>query len=337
MNNPYETTVRDIDTRLSIQKITSLPVLNELDRELPIVQKVHLLERLREFFLPLSIHEPLLLRIHNLIKNGYATRNPLLPKYKHKLTQKNIFDSPEEPHQKLWLSLIGPYGIGKRQSVERILRSNYPQVVSHRLDCLAIDQILWLKITYPLDGSVATLASQILLEIDRILGTSYRRIYLSRNIEDFTCSVVKLMFIHATGILVVEDIHFMLDDPGPEPIRTTILDFLQKISSSAGIPVMVIGESEVESLLPDTMPIINWVPLPFGDDWENFVSNIAKYQWTAEEVRGQEFSPTLYELSEGCLDIAVRLYIGAQQRALRLGLPCLNRETIKYAFRELRL
>lgn len=65
-----------------IYKLTSYPTFNESERLLEGHYRYHIVQRLFQYFQPLSIHIDLESRISRMIRQGYLSRNPFNAEYK---------------------------------------------------------------------------------------------------------------------------------------------------------------------------------------------------------------------------------------------------------------
>jgi hypothetical protein len=60
--------------------------------------------------------------------------------------------------------------------------------------------------------------------------------------------------------------------------------------------------------------------MPLDGEWRTFVRHLFKYQWTAQRTEpSDEIMETLWNESQGIIDIAIKLFVLSQMRAIRLG------------------
>lgn len=64
-----------------------------------------------------------------------------------------------------------------------------------------------------------------------------------------------------------------------------------------------------------------WQQMKQDDDWEVLITSMWDYQWTKQYTElTKELLNTIYEESQGIVDVAVKLYLLAQARAIESGL-----------------
>lgn len=118
-----------------------------------------------------------------------------------------------------------------------------------------------------------------------------------------------------------------------------MLNFFVELVNSIGIPIVLIGTRE--GLQPISQAFCNarrgtgegdknWLPMLNDDEWSKLISAIWNYQWTKEECPlTQQISDVLYQESFGITDIAVKLFIIAQWRAISTGREKISPQMIK--------
>lgn len=60
--------------------------------------------------------------------------------------------------------------------------------------------------------------------------------------------------------------------------------------------------------------------MPLDGEWRTFMRHLFKYQWTAQHTEpSEEIMEALWNESQGIIDIAIKLFVLSQMRAIRLG------------------
>ena len=74
-----------------------------------------------------------------------------------------------------------------------------------------------------------------------------------------------------------------------------------------------------------------WEQMKFDDDWDMLIEEMWKYQWTKKESKltNEYLKRTLYDESQGIIDIAVKLFSLAQSRAIETGNEMVTPEAIR--------
>ncbi|HEX8513685.1 MAG TPA: ATP-binding protein [Allosphingosinicella sp.] len=226
--------------------------------------------------------------------------------------------------------LLGMAGMGKSLTVEEIL-NHVPEVVEHTSP-LTLRQVVWMKLDCPHKGSVRALCRDFFHEMDRILGERrYVRTYAgSRATEESMMSDMALLAnLHALGVLVIDEIqHLALTRSDAE----TLLAFLVTLINKIGVPVMLVGTNDASDIMSRTLRLgrrstgigsDTWERYSADDDeWIAFIEDLWGYQWTNVHTdldADGELMRALYDETQGIVDLAVKLFMLAQMRAIRRG------------------
>jgi len=308
------------------------------ERQLDARYRMHCVLRLFRYFQPLEQHLDIDERFSLCIRQGYLHRNPLLPDYARGLVEgHNAIKSGEYVLPVAYnptgsgFTIIGLSGVGKTSAITRIL-SLYPQVIVHsryKETPLVLKQVVWLKIDCPHDGLVKGLCMEFFEAVDRAAGTNYFELYVKRGstINILMKRMEQIARLHCVGVLVIDEIqHLTLAKSGGSE---KMLNFLVTLVNKIGIPVVLIGTTRAMSVLQSEFRQARrssghqgdllWDRMKNDTSWDIFVSTMWKNQWTKHTIPiSDEFKASLYNESQGIVDIAVKLYAMAQIRAIGL-------------------
>ncbi len=305
------------------------PDYGEKERMLSPHLRYHAIPRLQRFFQPVMQHLDLEQRFSRLLRYGYVGRNPLSPDYTRQLNEAHqVMKGQTVPYDirstASSFTLMGFSGIGKTTAIERIL-SLHPQLIIHKHP-INLTQIVWLKLNCPHDGSLKSLCLDFFLKIDRLLGTNYYDRFGSRrnSISSMVTRMGQIARLHCIGALIIDEIQHLLTakDSGSEKM----MNFFVTLVNEIGIPVMMIGTMRARSVLQQDFRQARrgsgqgdmvWQQMKKGDDWDVLIESMWKYQWIKNRVElTQDLNETLYEQSQGIVDIAVKLFALSQGRAI---------------------
>ena len=232
------------------------------------------------------------------------------------------------------MSLVGISGSGKTSSLVRVLET-YPQVIYHEQQNFF--QVAYLKIECPSNGDLESLCLNFFSAVDGVLGTDYERRYAKQRL-----SVPKMLALmrqtannRAIGILVIDEIQRLsqVRSGGKEQM----LEFFVELVNTVGIPIVLVGtpkarpifELELQSGRRSAgLGSIYWetiqqnVAKSSGKEpnlnWTRFSDNLWKHQWLkhGDDPLTDEIRDCWYNLSQGVLDIVVKLFVLAQLRAI---------------------
>lgn len=316
------------------EQLTYHASYDEEDRLAPSEDRLHMIEMATTFYQPLQIQLDLAQRVSRMIRTGYlGKRNPMsLTFFRDLQTRVDSIDNRERhkyllsyPHG---FTIIGISGIGKTRAVERIL-SLYPQVICHRSYAgkpFSRLQVVWLMLQCPHDGSTKALCKQFFSEMDKILGTNYSGWYASARVslDDLIRSMARVAELHSLGVLVIDEIQLLSQAKSGGKER--MLNFFLQLVNEIGLPVVLIGTYQAYSLFTHNLRFARrctgegdllWGQMQKDEEWDQFVHSLWRYQYTRNRIElTRELSDTLYEQSLGITDVAVKLYMFGQVRAI---------------------
>lgn len=327
------------------QSLGRYPAYKKEDRTLPPELRYLLTMRVRQFFYPFPIVLDFRERFDSMLRFGYEDRNPFKRGFWSNLEGKletfklNIGTSQDQlynrllPLTALGFTIYGLSGIGKTKAIEAVL-SLYPQVIIHTKyhDCdFNWLQVVWLKLECPHDGSTKGLCLNLLAAMDSVLGTNYLKQYgrdgkASKN--DMMPHIARLASIHTVGVLVIDEIQRI--SRAKSGGVGEMLNFFTELVNTIGVPIILSGTYKALSVLMGEFHQarrgsgqgdMHWQPLQEDEVWELFVETLWDYQYTREETElTPQLSHTLYEVSQGIIDIAVKAYMLAQRRAIKIAM-----------------
>ncbi|SHK19067.1 ATP-binding protein [Desulforamulus aeronauticus] len=330
--------------------LTRLPSYNSGERELDAHYRYHCVNRLFSYFEPLERHIDLEQRFSRLIRQGYLGRNPLNPQYATRLQHGyriiksggyDIFDDVGLGTTSSGFTIIGISGMGKTTAVNRVLQL-YPRVIVHsnyKGINLSLYQLTWLKLDCPFDGSLKGLCFNFFETIDKIIGTNYFRKFGSpRNSVEFLLSrMAQIASAHCLGMLIIDEIqHLSLAKSGGSD---KMLNFFVTLVNTIGVPVVLIGTTKALSVVQGEFRQArrgsgqgdnDWSRFKRHGEWDLLVEGMWGYQWTKEiSPLTDEIIEVFYYESQGIIDIAIKLFILSQWRAITHGEEVITAETIR--------
>ena len=295
-----------------------------------------------DFFQPLSSHMALNERVSIMIRGGYVGRNP-----RNGMLQRHLQNGYERVQRgelsafrygdvgstAQSLLLIGCSGCGKTTSLKRIL-SAYPQVIYHPE--MNLEQVVYLKIDCSHNGSLKEICLNFFRALDRALGENYEKRYglKKHGIETMLALMAQIANAHALGLLVIDEIqHLSRSKSGGSQ---EMLNFFVTMVNTIGVPVMLIGTPKARDIFEADLRsarrgagfgAIYWEPMPQyvkgapNNEWIGFTNNLWKLQLLQKRdlLLSDDIRALWFDLSQGVMDIVVKLFILAQLRALAIG------------------
>lgn len=319
-----------------LKRVRNYPDYQHEQRKLGKAIRLHLVQQVAEYVEPLPEHILVEQRISRMIRHGYRARNPRFKKYTKQFVVgfKELLEQglDEKGRNKAGIrptaagfAIIGTSGLGKTTSIESTLLM-YPQVIEHSQYyglAFPVKQITWLKLNCPFDGSTKGLCINFFQAVDAILGTSdyYKKFVSKGATQDILIpQMAQVATLHGLGVLVIDEIQNLsiLHSGGSEKM----LNFFTQLVNTIGVPVVLIGTFKAIKLFSGSFSqarrysgqgdlIMDRVQE--GEKWDFFVEKLWKYQWTSiPTAYDLRFSKKLHQLSQGIIDIAVKIYMLAQ-------------------------
>ncbi|WP_191559396.1 ATP-binding protein [Metabacillus idriensis] len=335
-NNPFIEALGPILSQQEvIDKLSIYPTYNKEERFLEDHKRVHFVTRLLHYYQPMPIHLELQSSIDRLLRSGYIYRNPFLKRYAKDYVdnwgniQSGSFDSSIIQTGQT-LTIVGVSGVGKTRTLQRILDTTLPQVISHtsyKNKPLNMFQVSYLIIQTPFDGSVKTIIYDFMYQMDLLLGTNYFNRYANSRLSTSQLMPIMAQIAKNVGCLIIDELQHLREVKSKN--STQILNFFTTLINSINIPIIMISTPKGMSILQSQFRQarrntnagnIMWDRLKKDEVWDLFVQGLWKYQWTREVTHfSEEFSSLLFDNSQGVVDLAVKLYMMCQLRCISNG------------------
>lgn len=350
--NPLIQALPPLDNKETIiKKLMVKPEYKKKERFIEATYRVHMLNRLFQFFQPLPIHIKVWNMIHSLILQGYLARNPFDKKFKQYINQtgKEIinrsFDINNRPNFRSTAGcglLLGHSGIGKTTSINRVL-NNFPQVIVHsEYKGMHFNQIqlVWLKLDAPVNSSLKSLCLQFFMKIDEILGTNNYKKHISRNtsVDSMLPLISHVAHNIGLGLLIIDETQNIKNRGADQ-----IMNFLVYLINN-GINLCLVGTPGAYDLFGKELRItrrltgnseIIYNNMKNGAEFSFFLESLWNYQWTLNPVKFEEpFKMVFYEETQGISDLIVKLFVYTQQEAIESGKEELTIDLIKKVAKE---
>lgn len=352
-NHPCILALPRINTRkqvlTSMQRFPSYP---RDQRRLPAHLRTHAAMDLLHFFQPLPVHLRLEGMISRTIRDGYLARNPVNPAYRGALKERlECFKdgrklNPQYEPTASGFSIAGMSGVGKSTGVKRVL-SLYPQVILHShfkgRNFTAV-QIVWLKLDCPKDASLTSLCVEFFRVVDDLLGTNYTKSYggRSRNVHELMLYMAIVAAEHYVGVIVIDEIQDL--STAKSGGATQVLNFFVKLINTIGVPIVIIGTYKAIPIICSEFRLARrgsgqgdliWDRMSLDEDWQVFVEALWDLQYVKKLcVVSKELSKTLHDVSYGVTDLAIRVFLAAQVRAIETRSETISEDLIRSAYRD---
>lgn len=363
--NPFIEALPEIlEPRQVVRSIKSKIDFNQSDCQASSSVRAHLISQMMgQFFYPITRHIDLEKKLSIMIRQGYVGRNlkdgslnaRLQNGYERLRSGKDdVIEFPQVNSTALSLAFIGCSGSGKTTTLNKIL-STYPQVIYHPK--FNFTQIVYLRVDCPHDGSLKSLCLHFFRAIDQALDSNYEQKYALKrhSVETLLNLMRQISNHHAIGLLVIDEIqHLSVNKSGG---AEKMLNFFVTLVNTVGLPVVMVGTPKARFIFEGDFRSarrgagfgsIFWEQLAkesnFTQDdgtlrkseWNKLTDHLWKYQWLrkADLTLSEDIRDRWYELSQGVLDIVVKLYVLAQLRAIDSGLERITVKLLQNTYEE---
>jgi hypothetical protein len=325
-----------IPSNVIVSKLASFPPYSKEERQLEPQYRMHLVGRLYDIFQPFAIHLDLESRINRTIRQGYIARNIYDKSY-----ISNSYRSTAGS-----FTLLGVSGMGKTTAITRIL-SLYPEVIVHskyKDRELSRYQLVYLRLECPFDGSVKGVCLSFFSSIDEILGTEYYMRFGNNrlSVDNMLVAMTSIAKNISLGLLVIDEIQNLNKAKSGGGER--MLNFFVTLVNTIGLPVLLIGTPEAMGVLQGKFRQARrgsgqgdmvFERLNNDSNYKLLINAIWGYQWTKRPTElTNDLLNTLYDQSQGIVDITVKLYALAQTKAISCGNEFITSELIKQVSEE---
>lgn len=330
------------------------PVYNDEMRLLPAHLRTHLVMNVLHFFRPLSIHLKLEGMVSRMIRDGYLHRNPLASSHSRDLkTRLKYFENSSTFGEQFapsgsGFTICGMSGVGKTTGLIRVLNL-YPQIIMHtnyQRKKFTRAQIVWLLLECPKNGSTKGLCTKFFKTIDYVMGgaTNYAKSYGkdTRNTNELMESMANVAATHQLGMLAIDEIQYL--NVAKSGGADEMLNFFVNLVNIIGLPVVIVGTYDAIPLLSSTFRQARrgsgqgdlvWDRMPFDGEWHLYVRALWEYQYTQKKspLTGS-LSLALHDVSYGIVDIANKIYLASQVRAIENGTEEITEGLLRSAYRD---
>lgn len=327
----------------------------ELDRR----KRSHAIAGLLDgFYQPLRQHVDLEEKISLILRQGYLGRNIATGAQQTRIQNAyerlqrgdlEAFRFSDAKSTARHISLIGCSGSGKTSALKGIL-GTYPQVIHHKK--YNFRQVVYLRVDCPHDGALKSLCHNFFRALDKALETTnYAERHLGRRIgvETLVQKMAHYADTYAIGLLVIDEMQHL--DVGRNGGAEKMMNFFVHLGNVASVPLVLVGTPKARNVLQMDLRLARrasgsgsflWEPLKRpgpGEswpetDWGQFTNALWKHQWLREAPRKvpEEILELWHHLSQGILDITVKLFVFSQIRAVALGRERITPELMEAVF-----
>lgn len=228
-------------------------------------------------------------------------------------------------------SIFGISGAGKTTAINNSL-SYYPQVIRHtgsEKDRFLFTQVTWVKIDCTYNGSLKGLCQKFFEEMDRLLNTNYLRKYGNSRIgiDRMILAMSHLALKHGLGLIAIDEIQHLC---GGSTKGEGFLNYFVTMMNEVRLPIIYVGTYKASKTIlgkdfrharrATGIGVIKWDRILNDEEWDMFIEELWKYQWTKKEaVLTDEIKSLIYRKTGGITDRIIKLFMACQVNAIMSG------------------
>ena len=243
-------------------------------------------------------------------------------------------------------SILGVPGVGKTSSIRRSL-SLLPQVIEHEQYLgkpFFCKQVLYLNVECPSDCSVKALALNIMTALDKAVGSSYLKQFVSlRSAASALATQVKILCLtFHVGLILIDEIQNAVATAEKNRQVKPLIKFLVELTNDTCTSVFFVGTPIAEGLFTSQEHLKRRTRgmrlLPFKPDgaYRAFLQAIWPYQFTQDVAPlTEQLANKLYDASGGIPAYIIQLYQETQAQALLQGERCISAKAMQRAIERL--
>ncbi|TWT08191.1 ATP-binding protein [Planococcus sp. CPCC 101016] len=337
-----------------IEMMSSVPEFQH-GEDLSPNQRYHLIPAILQYYQGQIEHLDLEQRISACIRQSYVHRNPMdiertkraYESYRALKEGKFLKEYSNNINQVgIGFTIIGLSGVGKTTAIKRVL-NNYTQVIKHERynnRLFTFTQISWIILDCPHDGTIKGLCASFFSKLDSLLGSNYLYTFGRRNnsISAMLQKIVSLCELFGIGLLVIDEIqHLSTSKNGG---ADNMLSFFVTLVNTIGVAVILVGTNKAAPILQKEFRQARrgsgqgdmvWDRMRNDETWKLFISGLWEFQWTKKFVKlTPELNDLIYDKSQGIVDIAIKLFMVSQIRAISIGAEKLTVRIINDVYKD---
>lgn len=340
-----------------VRRLAAAPPYMEEDRRIKPEARLHCVQAaMLNWFQPLAIHIDLQQKLDRVIRGSLPYRNPLIPGYYQEVSQQvdrvaDVGTHPlPVPYQRttaLGFHFTAPSGSGKTTTLERLLIELYPQRIMHtsyKGKPFCFDQLVWLHLDCPGNGSLRRLLVQFLQVVDSILGKTrirddqhvgYYELYGGdrATVDSLIPAVATVAANHCLSVLIIDEIQHLLHADGDGADQ--VLNYLVTLVNTIGVPVILVGTPRAKHVLSRQAKQIRRGTGQGELEWHRLDRDSASYNLMTEsmwqfqytDVRvplTEQLKDVLFDETQGIPDYMIKAYMMAQWRSITTRKPISN-------------
>lgn len=240
-------------------------------------------------------------------------------------------------------SILGIPGVGKTCTIRRSLNL-LPQVIEHQEYMgkpFLCKQVLYLAVECPSDCSVKSLALNLVLALDKAIGSNYfTQLTSLRSVAaSAVAAQVKILCLtHHVGLILIDEIQNAVITARKNKQIKPLIKFLVELTNDTCTSVYFVGTPDAEALFVSQEHLkrrtrgIRLLPFKPDGSYRAFLEQLWTYQLTPTSAPlTDQLANKLYDWSAGIPAYLMKIFQEGQAQALLQGRSCIDTKTVQKA------
>ena len=352
-----------LSPKKALQALSRFPTVPKDLSEIPFHLRMHLLMQIRNLHIPSQAGADLYATIDMMIRQGYSYKNPNDPAtWRNVAGEKSIFVAPKSPA--LSAAAVGISGAGKTEATHRALSMIPHQLFHHESfpnTVNGLTQINWISVDVASSGKSADLATNLMIEWDRITGGDRFTDSLAKPRRDGMHMLNEWRQVaasHFLGLLHLDEVQNFFKIPSLERrrkgktneslelsiVEDALLKWILSLTNTWQIPVLFTGTPDgIGALTKRFSTSQRLVTCGYHRiaHFENskdrkytdfFLKKLFEYQYVSKKLElSSEIADLIFQLTGGVQRIIIALWISAHRVAFQRESDDLRADDFKIA------
>lgn len=297
---------------------------------------------LTSIFVPLNYAYALYDQLYRAIRSTYSTRTMI-----EEIRQTNsLFRGAalnDYSTQATTGSILGIPGVGKTSIIRHSL-ALLPQTIEHTEymgEAFFCKQVLYLVVECPSDCSVKSLALNLIIALDRAIGSNYfnQLTSLRSAAASAIATQIKILCMtHHVGLIIVDEIQNAVETARRNRQTKPLLKFMVELTNDTSTATYFVGTPIAEELFTSQDHLkrrtrgVRLLPFKPGGTYRAFLQAIWQYQLTLQVTPlSDQLANKIYDWSGGIPAYVIKIFQESQAQALLHGQNCINGKMIQQA------
>ena len=318
------------------ERLTILPEYKAEDRLLPAQERLALLDRLYEIYVPTAmsyeIYSKLYVALSRSLNKKMSKKAVLQRNENHKAIIRNKSNGLIGGADSILIT--GTAGIGKSSAIDNAVRLLADNIIE--TDITKIIPVLIVQC--PFDCSIKSLLIEIIKKVDTLLDTDYSTfVHTKGHTTDVLIGIVSQVALNHIGVLIIDEIQNVVKSKH----GTNLIGALTQLINNSGTSIVMVGTPESRNFFEQEEFFarralgMNYNGKAYNEEFINLVGTVAGYNYTRHKaIFDEKTFAWIFEHTKGLPSNVIALLHDSQEISIMNGKESLDIETLSTAYKE---